>query len=265
MKIYKLLSIVLATLLLVGGAFFVFEKYSNSKKRRELNNLIAGLTDVVQETETAYSRRAVETDNLRLENEELRTKINDRDEEAVVLTETVIRWKNKYIKAKNTKETVVDKEDRIVVIEPQCEDCFAAVRFKVDFDETQDPLRVHGFTLTNPSEAEINIEWIRDLKLSLILTKDDDDLFRVYLDTNDSDVETSDLKLSVDPSILDRSWYEKIGVDGAIGIGEGFASLIGLRYDVFDNWAIGPAVILYYDGNSLKKMYGISTTFYPFR
>lgn len=256
-SVYKLLSIVLAGLLVVTAGFYGFERWSNARERRILTNQIADLEGTVQETETAYSRRAVEIKNLKLDNKELRQKIEDRDEEAVALAESVLKWKDKYIKIKNATETVVDPDG-----DPNTTD---DIRIRVDFEKEEDPLRVSGFTLTNPPEAEVSIEWMRDLKLSLILTKDDDDLFRVYLDTDSPDIVPSELKLSVDPSILDRKWYEKIGVDMGISGGEGVASTISLRYDVFNNWSIGPSVVLHYDGQRLRKTYGISTTYYPFR
>lgn len=257
MTVYKLLSVVLAGLLVAGGVFYGIERYTHAKQRRELTNQIAELEGVIQETETAFSRRAVETSNLKLKNKELQTKIEDRDEEAVALTETVLKWKTKYIKVKNATETVVDTDG-----DPNTTD---DIRLRVDFAQIEDPIKVSGFTLTNPPEAEITIEWMRDLKLSLILTKDKNDLFRIYLDTDSTDVVPADLRLTVDPSILDRRWYEKIGVDGAVAAGEGIAFMVGLRYDVFDNWAIGPALMMHYDGNKLRKTYGISTTWRLFR
>jgi len=254
MNAYKVLSIALAALMLVGGSFYLFERSANSKKRRELNNKVAELTGMVQETETAFSRLAKESNDLVIENDEIKALLKDRDEEAVALTEVALRWKSKYFKAKNVTQTVVPSEDG--------ED-----RIRVDFSHEEDPLRVSGFTLTNPPEAEVSIEWTRDLKLSLILTKDEDDVFRIYLDS-DADVggiTFGDLKLSVDPSILGRKWYEKIGIGGAITVGEGVASNLSLMYNVVDDWSVGPTVLLYYDGNTLKKLYGVNALWYPFR
>jgi hypothetical protein len=262
---YKFLSILLAIVIVGGGIFYGFERHSNAKKRRALTNQIAELEGVVKETETAYSRRAVEVDNLKLENEDLRNRIEDRDEEVVALSEAVLRWKNKYFKIKNAKQTVVIIEGGPEGLDPNCEECLAGVRLRVDFADEQDPWRVSGFTLTTPAEAEVAIEWTRGLNLSLVLTKDKDDLFRVYLDTDSPDLIPADLKLSVDPSILEKRWYEKIGIGSDLTVGEGVVSSVKIVYDVFDNWSLGPVIMLNYDGNELRKTYGVSTTWYPFR
>jgi len=282
-SIYKLLSVVLVALLVVGGVFYGIERHANAKQRRELTNQIADLEGMVQEAETLYSHRSVEVKNLKLKNEELNKIIKDRNEEAVALTEAVLKWKNKYIKVTKVSQSlsytdpkrVEELAKELIQCEANsnadldlisaCEKLWEYVRARVEFDETQDPLRVYGFTLTNPPEAEINIEWIRDIKLSLVLTKDKNDLFRVYLDTNSPDLVPAELKLSVDPGILDRKWYEKIGVDGSVTVGQGVASSLGLRYDIFDSWSLGPSIILHYDGEKLRKTYGVSTTWYPFR
>jgi hypothetical protein len=265
MNAYKLLSILLAVVLAGGGIFYAFERSSNSSKRRELNNQIAELEGTVQETETAFSRRAIEVSKLKLDNEELRDKIKDRGEEAVALSEAILKWKDKYFKIKDATESAVDHEGKVVIIEPGCEECFSKVRLRVDFEGEYDSFRVFGFTLTNPPYSEVTTTWIQGLKLSLVLTKDKDDLFRVYLDTDSPDLVPAELKLSVDPSILDRRWYEKIGMGSDITIGEGLVSSLKIVYDVFDNWSLGPVMMLNYDGDKLRKTYGISTTWYPFR
>jgi hypothetical protein len=244
---YKYLSILLGVLILGGGIFYSFERYSNAKKRKELSNQIAVLEGTIKETETAYS------------------KINDRDEEVVMLTETVLKWKSIYFEIKDATEKVVDEEGVEVVLSPDCDFCFVGRRFMVAFDEKQDPLRVHGHTMTNPPEATVNIEWIRDIQLTLILTKGEDDLFRIYLDSNTSDIVPTELRLLVDPSILDKKWYEKIGMNNYVVVGEGVGSSLSIMYDFFDHWSLGPSVFLYYDGQDLKKLYGISSVWYPFR
>ena len=265
-KVYKYLSIGLMAVLCLGGIFFYLEKSAHSKSRKELTNKIADLEGVIQETETAYSRRAIEIDNLKSKNSELQNVIEDRDEKIVSLTETTLQLKNKYFKIKDAYQQLVDKEGNVIESpgELTCEELESA-RFKVSFEHIEDPLKVTGHTLSNPAYAEVNLEWTRGLKLNIILAKTKQDTFRIYIDTDNSDIIPTDLRLSVDPAMFQNAWYERIGVGADIGVGKGVQSSIRIFYDVLPEWYVGPNISFYYDGEALKTLYGVSVGWYLFR
>jgi hypothetical protein len=262
--VYKYLSIALAVLLAVAGVFYAFERSSSAKERRQLNNEIAKLEGIVEETDTAFSRRAIEIEDLETENEELQKKIEDRDEEIIALAETSLKWKEKYFKVKGT-QTIVDKDGNKPDLTLDCQDCLLNTRIIVAFDETKDSWRVWGNTISNPPEAEINVAWAKGLKLSFILTRNEDKTFRLYLDSNSPDLVPAELTLSVDPTIFEKKWYEKIGIAADLGVGEGVYSAIQIHYDIFDNIYVGPKVVWMYDGNQFRTMFGASVGWYPFR
>jgi hypothetical protein len=261
---WKYLSILLAGLLVVSGIFYIVERSSNKKVRRELNNEIAKLEGVVKETETAYSRRALEVRDLEIKNKDLSVKIKDRDEKITALGEAVLKWKGKYFKIKGT-QSVVDSDGNETSLDLECRECLIGKRFIVGFDETKDHWRVWGNTITNPPEAEINISWASGLRLSFILTRNEDDTFRLYLDSDSPDLVPAELELAIDPSVFEKKWYEKIGVGLDIGVGEGVYSAVQLHYDIFDDLFVGPKLIWTYDGNKLRKLYGATFGWYPFR
>ena len=93
---YKFLSIILGVLLLVGGGFYGYEKYNHNKTKKEMNNRVAKLEQIVQETETAYSKMAVHTEDLETKKSELQKIIENRDEEIVAIGNVAVRWKDKY-------------------------------------------------------------------------------------------------------------------------------------------------------------------------
>jgi hypothetical protein len=271
MNVYKILSIILSALIVVVGGFYAFERYRHSNTKAQLSNKVAKLEGTIKETETAYSKRGVIIEDLQSENEDLQNIIDDRDEEILAIGEIAFKWKDKYFKIKNVKQSVipVSNVSEVVEIKESCvEDCetfLASNRIRVDFDHQEDPFIVKGFTLTNPPEAELKLEWTRELKLNLILTKNEDDSFRLYLDSRESDVDKIELTLNVDPAILDEKWYEKIGIGIDLGVGDGFAGGIRIYYDILDNLFIGPNVVITFDGAGARVYYGATLGFYPFK
>jgi hypothetical protein len=262
--IYKLLSGILAVGLLVVGVLFAKERYDAQNLSRQLNNEIAKLQQNVKETETAYSSKALELENLKVENSELSKKLKDRGEEVAALGEVVLTWKNKYFKIKNATESHQDSSGNPVELPEAC-DVPEDVRTKVEFESTDDYLRVFGYTLTNPAYAEVSVEWVRGLKLTFLLAKDKDDTFRLYLDSRSRDIIPAELSLKIDPSVFRKSWYEKLAIGGSLNVGEGLATSVNFNYELFEDLVVGPQFLLMYDGSQTRKMYGANVLWYPFR
>ena len=120
--------------------------------------------------------------------------------------------------------------------------------------------------MTNPPYAEVKIEWIRDLKFTLILTRDSKEKYRVYLDSENSDVVPSKLDLKIDPSVFDRSWYEKIAVSPSLLVGSaGLTGGLNLTYDFTDDMYAGVGSTLFFTGKKMYTFYGVTGGFYLFR
>jgi len=271
--VYKYLSAILLTALLVAAGSLWWEKHSHAKERRKLHNALAKTEEMQKETDSAYSRRGLELEDLKVKSKKLQHIIDDRNESVLALAETNIRLRNKYFKIKKAKETLQDKRGNDIDVEKLPEDLKklydvvmdSGLRFKVDFEHTEEPLKVKGFTLTNPAYAEVKLEWTRDLQLQFILTKTDKDIYRVYIDSENSDIVPTDLKLTVDSSILELKWYEKIALGTDIGIGPAIQTGLSVFYDVRKNWFVGPKILWQYDGNEFKTFYSINLGWYPFR
>jgi len=257
---YKYLSIVLFFGLLTMGGFYLYQRHENASVKKALNNQIATLEGTIKETETVYSARGVELEDIKSDNSELQQKIKDRDEKIFSLSEVNLKLKNQVFKLTNASESTEGTGDDI--------------RYRVDFDTQkqvslsnvpENYLRVYGHTLTNPPYAEVYLEWLRDLKLNFVLTKsDDDETYRLYVDSGTSDVVPSKVTLKVDPSLFDRKWYQKVAIGTDILIGPRILNSLKLTYDV-DKFYIGPVVMIGYNNDSIYKFYGISAGYYPWR
>jgi len=143
-----------------------------------------------------------------------------------------LQWKNRYFDIKDAKQEYVDASgSQPSSISTECDICFGSTRLKITFDQTKNDLRIFGFTITNPTQAQINLEWLKPLALQLILTKSDDGAYKVYLDSKNSDFVPVELMLKIDPSVLSKKWYEKINMMANLGLGStliGQSSLGGL-------------------------------------
>lgn len=263
---YKYLSILLALGLVVLGSFFAYEKYSRNKERQATSIQFALLEGMVQETNTAFSARGVEMDNLRVQNKELQNKIKGRDEEIAALGRVALEWRDKYYKIADAQGHVVGPGGGVVKIPADCKECLKDLRFRVDFKKEQDNLEVSGFTLygLELSYAEVKLHWTKPLTLDIILAKDKAGTFRIYVDPNDPGVVPTDLKLSIDPSVFARSWHEKIMIGTDVGVGDGVLASLRVGYECFGSFILGPFMTIEFDGQ-FRKFYGASVGWFPFR
>lgn len=259
--IYKILSGILLVFLLALGGMYLYEKHQHKKEAIDLYNQIVKLEGTVKEANNAISSRGIEIENLKTalettlaNNKELAKNIKKRDEQIVALNTVVLKLKSQTFDINNAQESTVVGNDK----DP------SSVRSKVVFDQTKEALRVHGYTLTNPAYASVNVEYIKDLNLTLVLVKDKEGHFKTYLDSQNSDVVPVDLKLSVDPSVFDRKWYEKINLLSSVAAGKGLLVGVSLGYDVKSNLSIFGSYYGIYDGASYMNFYGGSVVWKPF-
>lgn len=274
MLVYKYLSAILGVGLLIAGALYLNEKRVHASDTTALHNKVAELEGTVKEAKNAVSTKGIEVDGLKASlevvlsnNKQLLKSIKDRDESIVALNEVVLRWKNKYFEIKNATETTVETDGTTTAEVPvECQSCLKNVRSRVDFDQTQDAMRVYGYTLTNPAYANVSLEWVKDVNLTLILVRNKQKHFKVYLDSKNSDFVPAKLSLMVDPSVFEKKWYEKIAISTSASVGNFVVGTnLAITYDVWDDIFVGPNFVAVVDGNGIHNLYGFSVGFYPFR
>jgi hypothetical protein len=245
------------------GGFYAYERYEHNKERVALNNELAKTQGMLKDTQTAYSSAGVEASNLKAQNDDLEKKIKDRDEKIGAAGQAVLQWKDKYYKIVNATGAVVDNSGAVTTVSSACQAELKDKRFKVSFSQDQDNTNISGFTLTNPDYAEVTLKWTKPLNLNIILAKNPDNTFRLYIDPSDPNLVPTKLNLTVDPSVFARSWYENLAVGVDLGMNTGVMSSFRLGYE-FSNWLVGPFMAMTYD-SKFNKYYGISVGWFPFR
>lgn len=270
-KFYKYSALIFLFLFLGSVGWFFWKQKLADDHIRQLSNQLALTQQLVKETATAYSSAALEMDNLKAKNKDLQSVIKKKQEEIFSLTDIAIQWKNQYWEIKNATGTIVDNKDpsstQPVSLPTECLECLKNVRFRVDFEREQENLKLSGYTLTNPAFATISLEWTKPLMLQLVLTRSQEGVFKVYVDSPDKSFIPTELALKVDPSVFARKWYENIGVSSTIAASQyGFTGSVNAFYNVRYNVFIGPSVSLQYNASnsSFQAFYGAIIGYYPF-
>lgn len=168
---------------------FLFSKYSEEQKARiQAQNTIAEQSEVIRESQTTWSRLATQYENLdeRLNqvNEDLGRQITERGEEITTLSNALVKIRPIVIRfpAENVVQT--PEEDG---------------RVRVSFDRSVDPVRIHGWTLTNPGEAEVSMEFTRPLRLTSVVTQRPDGSWNSYFDSDWENLEIESMNTTVNP------------------------------------------------------------------
>lgn len=230
---------------LVGYAVFSFMHIRNlnaahAQQVVEAHNQIAALSQTIQENATTASRLAQENDaqmaQLQAQNHDLADIIQSRNEQIASLTQVIANFHPIHIVADGTHATETTVTEG------------ATTRSRVDFDQTHsDYLRVTGHTLTNPSEATIDIAFTRPLHLTVTSTQTPDGEWRTYATSDYEDLQIGQIDSSINPHVAAQSlterqhhWYDgfEVSVNGAIGTSGHAGGLgLGIGYD------FGPASI----------------------
>lgn len=196
----------------------------------------------------------MEASNLKAQNKDLQKQIKAKGERILAQSTIALKPKDQTVQ--------FDKEATKETTSPDN-------RTRVDFEKVQDNLKIKGFTLTNPAEASVSLQWLAALNLELVLTKGEAGNYRVYIDSQNA-VPIA-LTLRVDPSVNAKRWFERISLSasGAFGnsligpVSFGGLASVGVGYQISNKVNVGLNVSAVYTGN-VFLFYGATLTWYPF-
>ena len=257
---------VIMSVLLAGLSFFGIGMFmranAEEKKRVEAQNQIARMSEVIHEREQVWSRLSVQQDDLlkvlKERNQELADMIEERDESILTLSQTIANF---------DPVRVVVRRERVI----QTVDETNPERVRVQFDDEQDPVRVSGFTLTNPAEAEVEVSFTRPLQLTTTVTQQDDGSWRTYVEGDWPNLEIEQMETFVNPRpIRDREWPENIVVGGSLALGvapevDAVAGDVYLLYEFKDSFSVGPELGVNFVQDQARLMVGLQMQFHPWR
>lgn len=268
---YQFLTYIFLGLFGISTATAVYEHHERvaaTKSFRQLEISMLDSNDLIQSNVVQIRQLNYDMQKLSNKKNDLEMMLASRNQEAEVLAQQVIQWKGKYFQVKDATQTVVQTGtvDKPAPVTPECSTCLKQARLRVDFDETKDYMQVKGFTVTNPSYAEVDVKWTRPLKLSLVLAKDHTtNKFVAYSKSGDSDFVPSNIKILMDDSIYETPWYKRISFGTEFGAsGHSTAFSANVKYDL-KRLSIGPTWIGYDKLGAITHHFGVAASFYPWR
>lgn len=257
-----LLSIGVALIGLIFGGVFALKYNKAEEARIEAQNTIAEQSETIQEAEGIASRLATQYEDLqerlRESNERLADLIDDRGEEILSLTRAIANLENIRVVVRNPVQVDIEAPD-------------GSVRTRVDFDQEVDPIRVSGFTLTNPAQAELEVAFTRPLNLTSVVTQQEDGSWRSYIESDWPNLEISSIETSVNPlrSVVPR-FRERVILGGHLYLtpNRAFDSGGGHIYMLFESetkrsLAIGPSVGISSVGGASRYNVGLQFQWRP--
>lgn len=259
----KIACVVLLALLLVGVGFGVVTKLSYDAELARLRNEVASRDQTIEIQAGAYSRLALESQQLEkllgessAEVGDLLKRLDKTNEDILAANRVAIHWKQAY-------EALI-KAHQEPVPGPTPED---PARQKVSFTKDFGPYRVSGHTLTDPAEALLRLEQIEPLRLTIFVTQDPTGAWKSYATSSDENHRIEIEVAGVNPRVIEPKWFEHIQFSATIAggqMGAGFGALAGLgvSYKV-KQFDIGPAVFVGI-GDRVDKFVGATVTWRPF-
>lgn len=263
----KHVSTVLLVVVVVVAVLVHFSEVRKLQKENvDLLNQVALKDKTVEEVKGVYEKRALEEHNVQavLDAEKdqqlvaLKDQLKKAGEQLDNATSVGLKWKQAYEGlATATEKPVPDPT-------PAKPGVTLAGREEVDFDKdfSNGFIHVSGYTRTNPAEAFVSVQNMRPLKLTLAISQDKQGGWHAYTTTSEENVGADIVVSAVNPSLRDTRWYERLGLIGSLGLGDGFLAGVGASVDL-GHFEVGPQIWVV--GNTeVSKFIGATVIWKPF-
>lgn len=251
----------LASLLIVAVLAIGISRHGYESELTSLRNQIAEKDRVVEVQKGVYAKLAVETDGIKklLDSKDEQVKLllgelKSRKAEVLTATSMAIAWKKAYEGAAEANQEVVPGT------QPTEPGAVAKERVKVSFHKDFGAVVVDGHTVTDPPEAFVSVKQGKPLRVSLVVSQEKDGSWKTYATSSDENISVDIGLTAVNPKVLEQQWYEKLSLDGSLGIGSGIVAGVGVSYEV-GQFDVGPAAWFSTSG----QFYGANVSWHPFR
>ncbi|MHB8407933.1 MAG: hypothetical protein ACYDHY_07605 [Acidiferrobacterales bacterium] len=258
-KNYLILLLLLTIgVLLAAGAI---KKSAYDKQVVILQNQAAAQAKTIEDQKGLFEKLALQETNVQsmldttnAQVKELQSQLKKSNEDLASAVEVTLQLKaqNADLKLASGAQTTVPST---VKGQPD--------RTKVAFDKDFGTVKVDGFTLTNPPEANISLLPSTPLKLTVALSQDKTKVWHAYATSSDPNIGVNIDLAAVNPYIEAPKWYENIGVDADAAVGTGgVLGGLGLSYK-FGKFEAGPKVFATVTDKA-DVFYGAGFVWHPF-
>lgn len=256
--------LVLVAVLLVVSVAFKLHSMKLSKEKGELQNAMAMKDQTIEVQKGLNEKLALHSsdvesllDSSNQQVQELKDELKKTHEQLDSATTVSLSWKKAYEGLAAASQATVPNG-----VSTPPGGTAQAGRTEVDFSKDFGFIGVTGYTRTNPAEAWVSVKNLRPLKLTVALSQDRQGAWHAYASSSEDNV-GADIQVSaVNPSIRDIHWYERIGLMGSVGFGDGVLAGAGPSLDI-GKFTLGPMAWIT-AGTQVSKFYGASFTWRPF-
>jgi hypothetical protein len=236
---------------------------NNSKYEKQitlLRNELAQRDATIEIKEGLYRK-------LSEQSKDILSDLKAKDSQLALLSDELKKEKVKVLSVSTTavilKRAVssVDNATQVVVTENT-----SVKRIRVDFNHALGMFRVSGYSLTDPPYSSVVLTQVRPLKLTTAVTQDKSGVWKTFVKVNEEDFAVNVDYSTVNPTLLDRKWYENISLDFTLGKGPSLTSAIGASYD-FGRFSLGAMVgvdVSGFESGSVSRTYYSTFSWRPF-
>ena len=265
----SLIIAIVAFLVVVG--FTIIEARRRADMITDLQNQLAQSSQTIETQKGVFEKLTVQSHDLQSilndkdkQLEDLKKTLKKRDEQILTANQIAIHWRSAYEARFSEGVVRFQPRDGGVVEVPNSDggtESFSdpVVQFQHDFG----PFIVSGMTVaSDPPQAFLRVEQGRPLRIRLLVTQAEDKSWKTYVTSSEENMAV-DVELSgVNPFILDKKWYENIGIVADLGYADGLLVGVGVTYKI-GHFHVGPKAWVSIS-DRFGKYFGITATWMPF-
>lgn len=247
----------LTVLALAGASAFLvgyLRERTFASKIRDLQNALALQSRTTEIDAGVFERLSVRTHELQgfldggtVEIDRLRSQLKERDQRLLAVDKLVVKWRKDLTGEAHAQQTISPEGHGSA---------------RVDFTEDFGYIGVEGYTLTDPPYAWVRVQQKRPLTLTLAVSQGSDGSWRSSVSSSEENVQVDIALSAVDPYILEPRWYERIGVDVALGV-----SPWGVLAGIGPSLQLGRATVgpMLWISSDVPRYYGLNVSWRPFQ
>ena len=263
---YLAIGLMVALVALAGYGFFTLR--AKDRENARLRDEIAVKDETIKLKDGSYTKLARERDDLEATNKELQKVIDKQKQDVITAQQIAAGWKAKY---DNLVQLIPPPfpglpSDWNPVGPQKCTDKQQEFLALTDYGLVKAGCRIA--TYDPQTQARTLLEpGSRKLKLNLAVTRDANKQWHSYVkveppDDKNFDIDIVSSGVNVEP--LKLKWYEKIGVNIDIGVGNGVLGGAGVNYE-FGQFNLGPSIWGVANNGQAGTFYGLNFNWFPFK
>jgi hypothetical protein len=236
--------------IVVFVVWVAWQRNQYEKKIAALQNQVATQATTIEVQKGVFEKQAQDVTKLQnlidtstTQGKALSDQLSKTDSQVANLTNLVIQLKAQVAKGQGTVDHPPETPGES----------------RVSFDQAFGLFKVSGFTLAPSGKYELHLDQALPLKIGVAVARDREGVWHSFATSSDETMKIDLGMTGVDTSLFAPSWYEKLKLQGDLGVGDGVLVGLGMTYK-FGHFDVGPSLW----GAGGKTFYGLGMAWAPF-